>query len=65
MTARRTGALMRRHLADGTPSGSGTATLAAVRRGVATGPRRWLVAITLLLGVLAAAGLTVAVPRTS
>ncbi|MEV6367888.1 hypothetical protein AB0L86_13445 [Micromonospora musae] len=51
---------MKRAGTDG--SGFGAATLDGVRRGVGTAPRRWLIAVTLLLGVLAAVGLTAAVP---
>jgi hypothetical protein len=36
-------------------TGLGSATLAALGRGVGTRPRQWLVAVTLLLGVLAVA----------
>lgn len=42
------------------PTGLGAETLAALGRGVATRPRQWLVAVTLLLGVLAAVGVIAA-----
>ncbi|MGK5741175.1 hypothetical protein [Micromonospora sp. URMC 103] len=47
---------------DPAAAGLGRATRVALRRSVATRPRRWLLAITLLLGVLAAAGVTAATP---
>jgi hypothetical protein len=41
-------------------TGLARATLAAIRRSVGTRPRQWLVAITLLVGLLAAVALTAA-----
>ena len=45
-----------------TSTGLGSATLAALGRGVGTRPRQWLVAVTLLLGVLAMAVMAAAQP---
>jgi hypothetical protein len=53
---------MRRQTMDDTPAGFGAATRAALRRSTGTRPRRWLIAVTLLLGVLAAVGLTTVIP---
>lgn len=50
----------RGHVDGGEFTGVGAATLAAFRRAVGTRPRRWLVAVTLLLGLLAAVGVTAA-----
>ncbi|RKN52858.1 hypothetical protein D7193_23870 [Micromonospora costi] len=47
---------------DDDRAGLAPATLAALRRCGATRPRRWLVAVTLLLGVLAGVGVTAATP---
>lgn len=41
----------------GAPTRFAPATLAALGRGVATRPRKWLIAVTLLLGVLAGVGM--------
>ncbi|MET8832865.1 hypothetical protein ABZV78_02965 [Micromonospora sp. NPDC004540] len=46
--------------ADEVPTSFGEATLNALRRSVGTRPRRWLVATTLLLGLLAAVAMTAA-----
>jgi hypothetical protein len=46
--------------ADETPMGFGAATVGAIRRSVGTRPRQWLVAVTLLLGLLAAVAMTAA-----
>ncbi|MET8832425.1 hypothetical protein ABZV78_00700 [Micromonospora sp. NPDC004540] len=45
---------------DEESTGFGGATLDAIRRSVGTRPRRWLIAITLLLGLLAALAMTAA-----
>ncbi|MFI7606030.1 hypothetical protein ACIBTV_12985 [Micromonospora sp. NPDC049366] len=56
---------MRQHTLDagGAPVPFGAATADALRRAVATRPRRWLVATTLLLGLLAAVATTAAPPE--
>ena len=53
---------MRRHTADASSSTTeaGTSLLATIKRFTATGPRRWLLAGTLLLGLVAAAGVAAA-----
>ncbi|MER7444987.1 hypothetical protein [Micromonospora avicenniae] len=51
-----------RRRTESTPAGFGAATRAALRRSVGTKPRRWLITITLLLGLLTAVGLTAATP---
>ncbi|MFC3502041.1 hypothetical protein ACFOOK_13870 [Micromonospora krabiensis] len=56
---------MRRHTVDADDAAItfGEATADALRRSVATRPRRWLVATTLLLGLLAAVATTAAPPE--
>lgn len=56
------GYAVRRHTADASSSTTeaGTSLLATIKRFTATGPRRWLLAGTLLLGLVAAAGVAAA-----